>query len=86
MWHTLITTLRAQYERIVGIDDAAELMIFESGGVLHRWPQQMEWIYNGSMSTQMVVPPSHELNEGRERDGMWDSKCRLWLETCESVR
>ena len=26
MWHTLITTIRAQYERIAGIDDVAELM------------------------------------------------------------
>ena len=26
MWHTIITTLRAQYERIAGSDDAAELM------------------------------------------------------------
>ena len=25
-WHTLITTLRAQYERIAGTDDVAELM------------------------------------------------------------
>ena len=29
IWHTLITTLRAQYERIDGTDDASEL---------HRWP------------------------------------------------
>ena len=26
IWHTLITTLRAQYERIDGTDDASELM------------------------------------------------------------
>ena len=26
IWHTLITTRRAQYEWIVGIDDVAELM------------------------------------------------------------
>ena len=26
MWHTIITTLRAQYERIAGSDDVAELM------------------------------------------------------------
>ena len=44
MWHTIITTLRAQYERIAGSDDAAELMRLN-----FLWPQQMEWIYNGSM-------------------------------------
>ena len=49
--HTLITTLRDQYERIDGADDASELMrmTFRKRWCTTSMATTMEWIYGGSM-------------------------------------